>query len=860
MDLAIREELLEAQGPHGNHLGTLKRLADVHRYAAGVVSHSPTSFKEEPIVRVVRPDSRRRFAFDILSLVVLSFQIWYTPFALTWPKDFQSVDLVVLALTALFWMMDLGLNFITGFYTTDGEVELSPATVARHYLKTWFLLDFLCVLADVVNLIREMVMDWSNLSNSENRVTFVVLRVLKMQRFLRVLLLVRMLRFTRMLNAFMEARVSATWRLTVRTFQISALLVWVTHVAACTWWAIGLWGPTGVTGDRWVDSWEVGPEEQREPMISSGWVYQYFTSYHWALAQITLGAHEIAPVNTCERVVAIFCNLFGLIFGSSLVSILSMTTLQYREVDKERYTMMHVLHEFLTQHDVEVATRLKITRQVQERVKPRDRTLAEQDVPALLVLSQSLLKELRYQLFSRHLRKHALFQVWEQLHGDSLRKLCGEGCRFTVLPPEDELFAFGHTSHAGYMVVDGKLSYQQDSSDGLVEEDTHILVTNGEWLSDATWWCHWVHVGTACSTSATTLVHVPPEVVLTTMARDASVNSVSVAYGLRLHARMTEPENIITTDVVPKSVSFRDMVCVLPRDVHILLGVAALQHLAQKRETQKQIRRLDKLGYLRALEEEALEGQSLILLDDDGNLHRRVALVVLELVNDNDEVLVELAHHDNEEGSAWKPSLRLPAEKQMHEETTMDTLKRLLECRMSALTGVLLEGVAPDLRYDEEFHNSEKFGLGTIYLKTYATYKADDEVNNVIAGRVEHVGYRSYRSDANRMGSLPAQSQTLGSVPSVGARRLLQERFRTLDRAYLLQGSTHRGIYAWMTLEEYEAIQKHSAVDGIHAIVGKIASAMDMALCKFERLSSSGTTSNSSATSATSEAEPVDNI
>eukprot|EP00971_Amphidinium_carterae_P235641 4676250-Amphidinium_carterae.1 len=44
-------------------------------------------------------------------------------------------------------------------------------------------------------------------------------------------------------------------------------------------------------------------------------------------------------------------------------------------------------------------------------------------------------------------------------------------------------------------------------------------------------------------------------------------------------------------------------VCVLPRDVHILLGVAALQHLAQKRETQKQIRRLDKLGYLRLWQE-----------------------------------------------------------------------------------------------------------------------------------------------------------------------------------------------------------------------------------------------------------------
>eukprot|EP00971_Amphidinium_carterae_P189274 3757117-Amphidinium_carterae.1 len=31
MDLAIREELLEAQGPHGNHLGTLKRRAQVMR-------------------------------------------------------------------------------------------------------------------------------------------------------------------------------------------------------------------------------------------------------------------------------------------------------------------------------------------------------------------------------------------------------------------------------------------------------------------------------------------------------------------------------------------------------------------------------------------------------------------------------------------------------------------------------------------------------------------------------------------------------------------------------------------------------------------------------------------------------------
>ena len=40
-------------------------------------------------------------------------------------------------------------------------------------------------------------------------------------------------------------------------------------------------------------------------------------SYHWALAQITLGAHDVNPVNSSERLVAILCNLFGLLFAGT---------------------------------------------------------------------------------------------------------------------------------------------------------------------------------------------------------------------------------------------------------------------------------------------------------------------------------------------------------------------------------------------------------------------------------------------------------------------------------------------------------------------------------------------------------------
>ena len=51
------------------------------------------------------------------------------------------------------FLVDLGLNFRTGYFDERQHLVLEPRAAALHYLKTWFLLDFVSSMPPVVELI-----------------------------------------------------------------------------------------------------------------------------------------------------------------------------------------------------------------------------------------------------------------------------------------------------------------------------------------------------------------------------------------------------------------------------------------------------------------------------------------------------------------------------------------------------------------------------------------------------------------------------------------------------------------------------------------------------------------------------------
>eukprot|EP00971_Amphidinium_carterae_P261948 5195798-Amphidinium_carterae.2 len=64
------------------------------------------------------------------------------------------------------------------------------------------------------------------------------------------------------------------------------------------------------------------PQDNDEVIQRYGDTFTYSSSFHWTLAQITLGAMEINPTNSYERSFCVVLLLVGMIFNATIVSTL----------------------------------------------------------------------------------------------------------------------------------------------------------------------------------------------------------------------------------------------------------------------------------------------------------------------------------------------------------------------------------------------------------------------------------------------------------------------------------------------------------------------------------------------------------
>mmetsp|Transcript_99955 Transcript_99955/g.174336 ORF Transcript_99955/g.174336 Transcript_99955/m.174336 type:complete len:160 (+) Transcript_99955:57-536(+) len=129
----------------------------------------------------------------------------------------------------IFWTMDIGVNFLTGFIRRDGLTEVRFAAIGKRYAKTW-LADVCLVLSDWSEVLIEAL-------NSEASIA----RMAKTSRVIRTF---RTLRFVKMQKAmnFLKLRVESELLGLVLDI-LRALIVmfgWV-HVATCVWCGLGVW-------------------------------------------------------------------------------------------------------------------------------------------------------------------------------------------------------------------------------------------------------------------------------------------------------------------------------------------------------------------------------------------------------------------------------------------------------------------------------------------------------------------------------------------------------------------------------------------------------------------------------------------
>lgn len=175
------------------------------------------------------PDSTFTLVWDLLQIVTLLMVCWYVPLRTgfdipveTWSYAFWQ-DLVI----DLYFFLDLISQFRTAYYTRQGTLVTDLREIRVHYLQSWFVVDFACVLP--VHYIGYLVTGSNDSGTSP--------RAVKSLRLLRLGKMLRLAKMFKMLNKYSN---QAELRPLISLFMLFFLVFFASHLLACSWFVIGV--------------------------------------------------------------------------------------------------------------------------------------------------------------------------------------------------------------------------------------------------------------------------------------------------------------------------------------------------------------------------------------------------------------------------------------------------------------------------------------------------------------------------------------------------------------------------------------------------------------------------------------------
>ena len=162
-------------------------------------------------------------------LVLVLYTSFFVPWQLSFQLDRSTGNKVFDLLVDLVFLADLTFSFCTAYVLPTGEEVVSPRVIRWHYLKTWFILDFVSAIPfEVINMIS-------------GAGSMAALNLLKAPRLL------RLGKIARMLDQMSGASYIRIVKLLVAFFILA-------HWIACGWFYLGRYQKYGNewTGSNWL--------------------------------------------------------------------------------------------------------------------------------------------------------------------------------------------------------------------------------------------------------------------------------------------------------------------------------------------------------------------------------------------------------------------------------------------------------------------------------------------------------------------------------------------------------------------------------------------------------------------------------
>eukprot|EP00811_Abedinium_folium_P029292 NODE_459_length_3026_cov_8.827182.p1 GENE.NODE_459_length_3026_cov_8.827182~~NODE_459_length_3026_cov_8.827182.p1 ORF type:complete len:900 (+),score=172.48 NODE_459_length_3026_cov_8.827182:320-2701(+) len=619
-----REYAVGCTETDADHIDVLPGMVDV----PDVLQSIPEEQEKRNSRCILNPDSNAHLFFNVSSLCVLLYDLSALPFVLAWDVPFQGYQKIATYLTLCYWCLDMCITFRTGFYI-NLKREMRPWPIAVRYMRGFFAIDCLVIISDTATIvINVLATDHAAIFESMN-----VARVPKIGRLLKVVRVLRLVRVRETVIRIVES--GHMWRGSLQIGGILCVIIWLNHVIACMWYAIGRYGDG--MGLTWLHSIAFGDETYE----NSSTTYQYFTAFHWSLTQMTPGSMQVMPVNTVERIFNVLCLMSGLIIFSSLVSMLSSKLTAARVLQADSTRERRELDAFLCREGVDSRYRMlalhvqKLTANSWVRQKPSTMN----DLTAIKKLPRGVQDELKYEVCFARLKTHPFLTVCSWADSAAIRHLIDNSLNFTSLAQADNLFIAGKESPgAMYHITRGRVVYTQEPSTSLLSTTRSITVPQSGWLCEASMWCYWTHVGTSVCVVGCEFFVLTHDGITGAGNHSPGLKIATREYARAFHARLKEaapPHAPWPDDTQVAYTSIGEIAPALSSQVRKLFNTMAVQQLT------KGPRQLP-ISLLRGLSDEAQKGKAVLTIGPYGQVQRNVSLMILMPAWSDDRFLAQV--------------------------------------------------------------------------------------------------------------------------------------------------------------------------------------------------------------------------
>jgi len=427
--------------------------AGVNYFKDGTASNSFIEMQDKKSWRsakqhfLIHPASRVCTVLDCLRAIFLMHDLVMVPYALAWELEYEGWVYALGMTVVIFWTVELLLNFCTGFMV-EGSVEMNFTAIAKQYFKRGFLVDFIALAVECVDL---LVQRMTNVSAGS-------LQLFKVLRFFKV---TRLVRIVAKLREGLLARLSGTVSYLIQvhglhSFQVSLdfvglllklvfVIAWLGHVGACLWYGL----------DRTLRS--QGSETWRDES-NSGDTSVYQRGLYWSVSTMFSGASFMDPINTSEILLANLWLVMGAMFVTCITSTLAATLIASHEKHQENSKKVQALATFMAQRKTPVLLSLSVQANFHQKLLA-PKHLTELDLPFLNMVKPSLRAALREDQYAVSFLRSPFFRMLSAVQEGILQPLAFDAAAVSAVHEGESIFKGSEEMTHTFLLVHGKMKY-----------------------------------------------------------------------------------------------------------------------------------------------------------------------------------------------------------------------------------------------------------------------------------------------------------------------------------------------------------------------------------------------------------------